>query len=433
MIPIVRTHPAARHGRRSIFLGLSLLLLLLLSLASCDLQSSPNTGGKISLTLWYWNRSIDDNIIKAVSQHFPNIVLNAQKISDYDTKVRTSMAAHRDVPDILAINANISTYFPDEDQFVDLRQLGADQVKSEYLGWKWNLGIAPDGKQIGFPMDTGPTALYYRPDMFAQAGLPTDPQAVAGRIKTWDDYLQAGVQVKAATHGKSYMIDSINTVFSQMMAQSPTLFFDRAGHYLGDQAHVRQIWNEAVKSDKMGVTAKVLSSTSPQAWNEALSNGLVASFVGAVWMKQILSEAAPNTAGKWRVAPAPGGAGNNGGSFLAITTACQYPKEAFAVVQWLQSPANQVLDYKGVQLFPSAISDLNDPGLHQSEAFYGGQDTTTIFAQSARQVPLSYYGPENDVVAAAFTDQLSLVEFQAKNPDQAWNDAQQEAQREMLR
>jgi cellobiose transport system substrate-binding protein len=239
--------------------------------------------------------------------------------------------------------------------------------------------------------------------------------------------------LKAATHGKSYMIDTNSTVFSQMMSQSPTLFFDRAGHYLGDQAHVRQIWNEAVKADTMGVSAKVPSSTSPQAWNEALSNGLVASFVGAVWMKQILSEAAPNTAGKWRVAPAPGGAGNNGGSFLAVTTASQYPKEAFAVIQWLQSPANQLLGYKDLQLFPSAISDLNNPSMHQPEAFFGGEDTTTVFAQSARQVPLSYYGPENDVVASAFSDQLSLVEFQGKNPGKAWNDTQQEAQRELLR
>jgi cellobiose transport system substrate-binding protein len=118
---------------------------------------------------------------------------------------------------------------------------------------------------------------------------------------------------------------------------------------------------------------------------------------------------------------------------LAITTACQYPKEAFAVIQWLQSPANQLIGYKDLQLFPSAISDLNNPNLHQPEAFFGGEDTTTVFAQAARNVPLSYYGPENDVVAAAFTDQLSLVEFQAKNPDQAWNDAQQEAQRELLR
>ncbi|TMD65251.1 MAG: extracellular solute-binding protein [Chloroflexi bacterium] len=432
MIHIVPTQPGAWHGHRRSFLGVCLLLpLLLLSLASCGLQSSNNTGGKISLTLWYWNNSIDDNVIKAVSQHFPNIVLNAQKISDYDTKVRTSMAGHHDVPDIMGINANISTYFPDEDQFVDLRQLGADQVKSQYLGWKWNLGIAPDGKQIGFPMDTGPTALFYRPDIFAQAGLPTDPQAVAARIKTWDDYLQAGVQLKAATHGKSYMIDSTNTIFTQMMAQSPTLFFDRANHYLGDQAHIRQMWNEAVKANTLGVTAKVQSST--QAWNEAVSNGLIASFAGAVWMKQSLEQSAPNTAGKWRVAPAPGGAGNNGGSFLAVTTACQYPKEAFAVIQWLQSPANQLLGYKDLQLFPSAISDLNNPGMHQPEAFFGREDTTTIFAQSARQVPLSYYGPENDIVGGAFTDQLNLVEFQKKNPDQAWNTAQQEAQRELLR
>ncbi len=422
-----------KHTSRTITLRSVLSVLLFLSvfmtLAACG--ENANASGKVQLKLWYWNRSIDDDLIAAVNKQFPNIELRAEKITDYDNKVRTSMAGHYGVPDIMGINDNIATYFPAEDQFIDLRTLGADDVKSQYLEWKWNLGVTPDGKMIGFPMDTGPTALFYRADLFEKAGLPSDPAAVAAQFKTWDDYLQAAVKYKEATNGKSFMIDNTNTVYNQILAQSVKRYFTTSNQYIGNDEHIKQIWNEATKAAQDGVTAKVQNWT--PAWNQATNNGQIASFVGASWMKQVLQEAAPDTAGKWRITYAPGGAGNSGGSFLGITKYCQHPKEAFEVIKWLQSPANQVAGYKALQLYPSAISSLDDPALHQKEAFYGGEDTTTIFSDVAKRVPLTYHGPDEGLVGTPFTDQLNLVEFQNKNPDQAWNDAQQTAQRELLR
>lgn len=403
------------------------LLSCMISLAACG----TNNDGKIHLTLWYWNRSISDTLIAQVGKVFPNIVLNAEKITDYDNKVRTSMAGHHGVPDIMGINSNISTYFPDENQFVDLRAYGADDVKSEYLPWKWNLGVTPDGKMIGFPMDTGPTALFYRKDLFAKAGLPTDPTAVSAQLQTWDDYLQAGVKLKQATGGKSFMIDNNITVFNQMLGQSAKQYFTPSGQYLANQSYMRNIWNEATKVDQMGVSGKVGNWTT--AWNQAVSNGYIASFVGAVWMKQILQDAAPNTKGQWSIARAPGGDGNSGGSFMAVTAACQHPKEAFEVIKWLQSPQNQVAAYKELQLYPSAISSLDDPALHQKEAFYGGEDTSSIFSVAVKNIPSFYSGPDDGIVGTAFSDQLTLVEYQGKSPEQAWNDAQAEAQRELSR
>jgi cellobiose transport system substrate-binding protein len=431
--PILQSkHP--RPSRVSAFLLSSLMCCLVtlpIALGAC--ASSP-TNGKIHLTLWYWNRSIDDNLINEIGhQVFPNVQLQAIKINDYDNKVRTAMAGHYGVPDIMGINSNIATYFPDEDQFADLRTLGADQVRSEYLPWKWNLGIAPDGKMIGFPMDTGPTALFYRTDIFAQAGLPTDPQQVSARIKTWDDYLQMAAQLKQATHGKSYAVDNLYNLYTQLMAQSPKQYFDRAtGQYIGDQPYMKRIWDETVKATEMGVAANIPNTASTEE-NEAQSNGQIAAFVAAVWEKQILAEAAPNTAGKWRIAFAPtltpGTAGNNGGSFLAITKACQYPQVAMQIIEWLQSPQNQLTAYQQIQLFPSAISALDNPSIYHPEAFFGGEDTTRIFAAAAKQVPLFYAGPDDGTANTAFTDQLNLVEFAGKNPNQAWIDAQQEARR----
>jgi cellobiose transport system substrate-binding protein len=401
-----------------------LLVPILTGLAACG----SNDSGKIQLVLWYWDGAIDDKLINQVDTVFPNVHLVAEKISDFDDKLRTSMAAQNGVPDITSINSNIATYFPDEDQFYDLQTLGANDLQSQYLSWKWNLGIAPDGKMIGFPMDTGPIALFYRTDLFAKAGLPTDPQQVSERIKTWDDYLQAGEQLKKATNGKVYMIDTISTIYNYMVSQNPKQYFDKTtGQYIGDQPYMRQMWDETVKADQMQITAKVQD----QSWNQAISNGLVASFVGAVWRKQDLATGAPDTSGKWHIARSPGGDGNYGGSFLAISKYCQHPQEAFAVIKWLQSPQNQVTAYKDIQLYPSALDALSDPKMHSSEAFYGGQDTTQIFADAAKNVPTMYMGPDDGTVSSPFYDQLKLVEFENKNPEQAWNDAQVKARREL--
>jgi len=142
-------------------------------------------------------------------------------------------------------------------------------------------------------------------------------------MSTWNAYFQAGKKLQAALP-KAHMLDSLYfTVFNQVMAQSATQYENKAGRFIGDQAPVQRAWNLAVAAHDMGLSAKSAAFTTD--WNAAISDGAIASFVGAVWMKAILQDAALTTAGAWRVARAPGGAGNQGGSFLAVTKYSQHP------------------------------------------------------------------------------------------------------------
>lgn len=153
---------------------------------------------------------------------------------------------------------------------------------------------------------------------------------------------------------------------------------------------MKKAWDLAVKASQMGLLAN--ASTFSSEWNAAANNGKIASFVGAVWCKEILMQAAPDTSGKWRVARAPGGDGNNGGSFLAIMKTSKHPQEAFDVIKWLQNPENQVTSFKEINLFPSAKKALDSDVMKQKEAFFGGQVTGEIFSESARNVKPAYYG-----------------------------------------
>ncbi|GER90250.1 hypothetical protein KDW_44120 [Dictyobacter vulcani] len=133
-------------------------------------------------------------------------------------------------------------------------------------------------------------------------------------------------------------------------------------------------------------------------------------------MKHRLKDAGPRTAGKWRIAYAPGGPGNAGGSFLAVTSASRHPHEAFAVARWLMSAQNQVTAYQDTGLYPSALASLASPELLQPEPFFGGQVTTKIFSQVARQIKASANNPDNDVVQSVLQRELTLIELQDADP-----------------
>jgi cellobiose transport system substrate-binding protein len=310
--------------------------------------------------------------------------------------------------------------------------LGAKDIQNQYLDWKWAQGVAPDGTMIGLPMDTGPTALFYREDLFQKAGLPTDPAEVSKALSTWDQYFEAGTKLNQAFGDKVRLTDNANDLFTQVLAQGKDLYFKPDGSFIGDRSEqVGKAWSTAVKAYQEGMLANVDRWT-PE-WNAAMNNGDIASFVGAVWMKQVLKDSAPDTSGKWRIASAPGGSGNNGGSFLAIMKSSPHPKEAFEVMKWLQNETNQLHSFQSLDLFPSTPSVYSDPNMNTAEPFFGGQKTGSIFAESANNVKVAYFGDKFTSVDTIVKQELTKVAKQNKAPDKAWRDAVKQIQRELKR
>lgn len=409
-----------------------LVLGIVFSVVGCSQSSSSekSENGEITLTLWYWNRSIDDELIKKVGEEFPDITIKPQKIDgdNYKTKLQTTLAADGG-PDIVAMNDWVNEFIPYSDNFVNLLDYGADEIKNQYLEWKWNYALTPDKNTlIALPMDTGPTALFYRADFFEEAGLPTDPTEVSEQLSTWDDYIAAGEKLKEATGLK--MFDSSNRVFTQYLAQSEQNYFDRDNNFVGDQGPVQKAWEYATTVHEKGLSADLEDGTE---WNAGMNNGEVASFIGAVWTKKILKDAAPDTTGKWRVTRAPGGDGNNGGSFIGILKNSEHPEEAYEVIKWMMNPKNQLQSYVTMDLFPSTPSVFDDPEMSRSEEFFGGQDTTQIFSKSAENVNPLYFGPDRTTVNTMFLDALSDIEKQDNDPTEVWNDVLDQVNKELSR
>jgi cellobiose transport system substrate-binding protein len=318
--------------------------------------------------------------------------------------------------------ANLMEY---SDEFVNLydEPCNAAEIEDQYVEWKWKKAETVDGKLIALPMDIGPTCMFYNAALFEAAGLPTDPDEVAEMMSTWDDAFAAAEKLQEATPDVK-MFDFLGHIFVATLGQQDQHMIDEEGNFIADQEHIYNAFMTAAAAKPYVYGGD--TEWSPE-WAAALNNGDVAAFVGAVWMKPEVENAAPDTAGDWRVTAAPGGAGNVGGSAIGITKNCENVETAYKVITWLTNTENQVTSLDELGLFPSLISALDDDSLMYEEEFFGNEVVNKYFVEAAKEIKDLYYPPNYSSYQSVFEQQLLLVQDQDKDPEQAFQDAVEEA------
>src|SRR5882757_1409199 len=385
-------------------------------LTGCGSRSS--LGGPDQLSMWTWVGSVNDSLIAQAEKAIPGAASKRLAMTrignNYKTKLLTALAGKSLVPDIVAMNDDVASYFPNAAQFYVLRELGADQQAGDFLPWKWKLGITPENRMMAYPMDTGPMALFYRTDIFEKAGVTVDPAEVAAAAPDWDGFIQLGKKVRQAVPG-SAITDNITAVFDYALAQQRQRYLTADGQYIGAGDHIRQIWDLSVRVGKEGLSANAQNGSTDA--DAVVTNGKLVAFNAAVWWAQLgPKNAAPKTKGLWRVTAAPGGAGNRGGSFLAITKYCKDPAAAFAFISWLESSKNQAEAFLDPVLFPSTPASYTDSRLTAPDPFFGGQKIVDVFAESAKKYPGAYYSPYDTLIDTPLTNELVNVETAGKSP-----------------
>lgn len=396
--------------------------------AGCGSSGGSGTAAAKSLALWYWPGGLSEKVVADAVKQFPQAKLKATQIGgQFKDKLLTTMSSRKFVPDITGIKGeDMASFAAQAGQFIDLRELGADKLESQFLPWKWKKGATTDGKLIGFPIDIGPTALYYRHDVYAKAGLPTEPAEVAEAMSTWEGFFEAGVKLKKAVP-TAHMVLEAASVFGMVIGQNPKRFIDENNKFIGDQDHIRRAWDLSMKSIELGIDAKTNADTQDQ--NAAWTDGSLPSVLGAAWLALDIKSGAEASAGKWRVTATPGGPSNIGGSFLSIPKASSDPQLAFSIITWILSPENQARGFTDAALFPSTPATYAMPALTEADPFFDGQKTIEVFGPAAEKIPVSYESPHDAAVSEAFYKELGNVETQGKKPDVAWTDAVAEAKK----
>ncbi|HEX5469038.1 MAG TPA: extracellular solute-binding protein [Gaiellaceae bacterium] len=356
----------------------------------------------------------------------PNVTIKETSIEfeqDYYQALQTHLAGGAGLSDVQGIEvARIAEVTQTQaDKFVDLRDLGADDIKDTFFPWKWDAATSPDGAVVGLGTDTGPLAICYRTDLFKQAGLPTDRDELASMWQTWPDFIEVGKQYAANAPGDSAFMDSASGYYNAIIGQSETQYYDADGNPIYDtNPAVKEAWDLAVQAIQAGLSAKLKQFDQP--WNQAFANGRFATIACPAWMiGYIKGQAGDSGAGKWDVAPIPGGGGNWGGSYLAIPAASEHKEQAYDLIEWLTAPEQQVKMWTQAQHFPSSSTAADDSAVAAAtDEYFSNAPVGELFKESADNLTVATLGPKDGVVKDTISNGLLRIEQQGEDPDTAW-------------
>ncbi|ARI77833.1 ABC transporter substrate-binding protein [Halobacillus mangrovi] len=413
--------------------GLLAVLLLSLSafLFACSggEDSASGEGQKdkeITLDFWVFGATNYEALAKEYEKENPNVKINVKtsELGDHHNSLFTAISAGTGAPDLAMIEVDqLDRYREAQDRFVNLYDLGAEEVQDQYLDWKWNGAENGEGDFLfGLPTDIGPKAMYYHTDVFENASLPTDPDKVSEVISTPDEFKDAAKKVLDET-GQP-MVDSMEMAFRAHMDALEDSYFNRDGELLigNGESGVKEAYDFAVDLDSEGYVGNFEMWT-PE-WANALNKGGFAVEMAPAWLKGYMTENAPEGKGKWRVTTLPEQfAGNWGGSYVAIPAETEHEKAAYEFSKWLLSPENQLKSFVESGLFPSAPSVYEmEEFKNNSDEYFGGQNTAKYFAEAAKQIPEVYKGPKYVTVNNEILTALRNVQ-EGGDPEKEWEAA----------
>lgn len=347
------------------------------------------------------------------------------KLSEVGSTTETATAltaalAGGEVPDLVMIqNDDLPKFVENPGNFVDLRTLGGDDVADGYLDWATDFATAEDGSVIGIPTDVGGLGLAYRADLFEAAGLPTDPAEVAAAWSTWDDFIEMGKKYTAAT-GKPFVDNVETTVFFSTVNQVDEKYYSEDGELIYDtNPEVKDAFQVAVDTYKAGIGADIAAWSS--GWDPGRANGSFAVSVAPSWMLQQIKNAAPDTAGDWRVTTVPGVGGNWGGSVIAIPARAANKAGAWQYIETMMSPEGQQEHFEKTGTFPAAKAALtSDAVLGYTDDFFGDSQIGKVMSDSVLQYKSSYNGPDTGAIGIGLLNALADMQTGNTAPDDAW-------------
>ncbi len=395
-----------------------LIGILMLSLGSVALaQDGPS--GTITLWGWAYDSMEATGLIDAFNAEYPNVTVEivVYPSGDLYQNLQLACSSGQGAPDVVQLeNSRLAGYVALDGCLSDL----TDQVESivpNFNAYKW-ADAERDGRYYAVPWDSGPVVLYYRQDIFEQAGLPTDSESVSALVSTWDGYLEVCTTIFAQTGHPCF---ANSRTANDARLYEIVLWQQGLGYYNADGAVTVDAPENIATLEKLaefwsaGVTSEAQPWTDP--WYAELGGtgeDTAATLVIASWMGVFLKTwIAADIPGVWGVAYMPAfaegqvRAANDGGSTLAIPAESDNQDAAWAFIEFmLARPENQITQFAYNDFLPALEATYTDAIFNEPDPYFGGQTPRAIYLDVAGKIPVAtvygqYYGLMNGHVATA--------------------------------
>lgn len=380
------------------------------TLAACGSGSEDKDSadsGPVSLTYWAWAPGMD-KVAAIWNKKNPDIQVTVKKQASGDdlvTKIITAAKAKK-APDLVQAEYQALPTLVSNNVLADI----ADDVKDAEKAFApgiWQQTTLGTDAVYAVPQDSGPMMFYYREDLFKKYGL-TVPT-------TWDEFAETARELKKKDSSKALTTFSSNDsgLFAGLAQQAGAKWWTTEGDKwkvgIDDAASkkVADFWGGLVEEGAIDNQPMYTP-----AWNKALNTGKQIAWVSAVWAPGTLGTAAPDTAGKWAMAPLPqwsksdNATGSWGGSSTGITNDSQHKEAAAKFATWLNTDQEALAALvKEGGIYPAATAAQTGGALATAPEFFSNQpDFYTKAAEIAKTTAPSAWGPNVNVAYTTFKD-----------------------------
>jgi multiple sugar transport system substrate-binding protein len=389
------------------------------TLSACSSSDSGSSGessaeaGPASLVYWTWTPGMDKvaDLWNQGEGKKLGITVTVKKQAGGDDlipKVITASKAHK-APDLVQAEYQVLPTLVSNDVLADIsKEVGT--TKDAFASGVWQQVTLGTDAAYAIPQDSGPMMFYYRQDLFKEYGL-TVPT-------TWDEFAATARTLKEKQPKKVLTTFSSNDsgLFAGLAQQAGAKWWTTSGTTwkvgINDAAtkKVADFWGGLVEEGAIDNQPMYTP-----AWNKALNDGDQIGWVSAVWAPGTFTTAAPDTKGKWAMAPLPQwnagdkATGSWGGSSTAVTTDSKHKAAAVKFASWLNTdPAALAALVKDAGIYPAATAAQTGGALAKAPDFFSNQpDFYTDASEIAKTTAPSAWGPNVNVAYTSFKDAFS--------------------------
>ncbi|MBC2904233.1 ABC transporter substrate-binding protein [Streptomyces cupreus] len=387
------------------------------ALAACGSSDDETEAesGPVSLTYWTWTPGMDKvvDLWNDGPGKKDQIKVTVKKQASGDTLVTKILTAHKagKAPDLVQAEYQALPTLVSNDALADISK-DTGEAKTRFADGVWQQTTLGTDAVYAVPQDIGPMMFYYREDLFKKYKLDVP--------KTWDEFAETARKLKKASPDTDLTTFSANDsgLFAGLAQQAGAQWWTTEGQKwkvgINDAASqkVAKFWGDLVKEGAIDNQPMYTP-----AWNKALNTGKQIAWVSAVWAPGTLTTAAPDTKGKWAMAPLPqwsGGenlTGSWGGSSTAVTTDSKHQAAAAKFAAWLNTDdaALQALA-KESGIYPAATNAQTSGAFTNPPEYFSNQaDFYTQAAEIAKSTAPSAWGPNVNVAYTTFKDAFGMA------------------------
>ncbi len=399
-------------------LGIAAVPMALI-LAGCSGGQSPaqptEETGSGTVQLWDWSMSEDTQaILDLWHETHPDIeivVTNPGSGPEYQAKMIAANAAGEG-PDAAALLFQDLPAFISNGTIADSSAELA-QYKDEYVPSAW-AGVEFEGATYALPSDVAPMMFWYRTDLFEQYGLEVP--------ETWDEYREQAEKLRQADPSKRFgnysPMSTSGNWFIALTNQAECDWWKPKGDKWSvgiDGAgceKVADFWGGLVGDDLVST----FKDRTPE-WNAAISADQIVTLVGSTWSWRSLANNAPQSEGKWAVAPIPQWeAGDSvetfyGGATYMIPSNSKNREGAREFIHWITSdPKAVALREELLGNFPTTTASRETIDELAPPAFIANQPDFWVLADQIDATGRAIsYGPDVPAAYSAYEAAFSTA------------------------